>query len=80
MTHLNFLTKLFDFSELKVQVASFYGLLISSFLTLITTFTEGFLGISAGIFLLLFLVMITDFVTGIRSAKKEGQVLYNRDY
>ena len=78
MTHLNFLAKLFDFSELKVQVASFYGLLISSFLTLITTFTEGFLGISASIFLLLFLVMITDFVTGIRSAKKEGQVLRSK--
>lgn len=73
MTHMNFLSKLFDYGQIKVQAASFYGAILSAFITLLSGFTEGFLGISAGLFLLLFFVMVTDYVTGLRASKKEGQ-------
>lgn len=68
MGQLRFFHKLFDFSDMKVQVAGFYGALMS----VICTFAENFTGISVGLFLLLFLVMITDYATGLTACKKEG--------
>lgn len=73
MEHLIFLSRLFDFSQLKVQAASFYGLSLSILITGLTAFSESFLGISVGLFLLLFGVMITDYITGLRASRKEGK-------
>lgn len=73
MEHLIFLLRLFDFSQIKVQAAAFYGALLSVILTGLTAFSESFLGISVGLFLLLFGVMITDYVTGLRASRKEGK-------
>lgn len=73
MEHFIFLSRLFDFSQIKVQTAAFYGALLSVILTGLTAFSESFLGISVGLFLLLFGVMITDYVTGLRASRKEGK-------
>jgi len=78
MEHLQFLTKLFDFSENKVQISAGYGAVFSILLTFLTSFTERFLGISLGLFLILFVVMITDFITGIMSAQKEQEKLTSK--
>lgn len=72
MEHLNFLTRLFDYSDLKVKIASFYGAIISALLTTVSAFSVGILGISAGLFILLFVIMITDYITGLQASKKEG--------
>jgi phage-related holin len=72
MEHLAFLTRLFDFTDIKVKIASFYGALLSAMLTTLSSFSQGLLGISAGLFLLLFVIMITDYVTGLKASKKEG--------
>ena len=53
---------------MKVQIAAFYG----SVMSIICTISEQFMGISVGLFLLLFLVMITDYVTGLAASYKEG--------
>jgi phage-related holin len=73
MSHMMFLLKLFDFSQFKVQAAAFYAGLFSMILTDLTKFSETWLGISVSLFLVLFLVMITDYITGLRASKKEGQ-------
>lgn len=78
MEHLQFLTKLFDFSQSKVQSAAAYATVFSVLLTFFTTFSEKFLGISLGLFLILFVVMITDFITGIMSARKENEKLTSK--
>jgi len=78
MEHLKFLTKLFDFSENKVQIAAAYGTVFSVLLTFLTSFSEKFLGISLGLFLILFGVMITDLITGIMSAHKEKEKLTSK--
>lgn len=41
-------------------------------MSVVCTFAEQFLGISVGLFLLLFLVMITDYATGLTASKREG--------
>lgn len=53
---------------MKVQVAGFYGALMS----VVCAFAEHFIGISVGLFLLLFLAMITDYATGLAASRKEG--------
>lgn len=68
MEQLRFFYRLFNYSEMKVQVAGFYGALMS----VVCAFAEHFLGISVGLFLLLFLVMITDYATGLAASKREG--------
>jgi phage-related holin len=72
MEHLNFLTRLFNFSEFKVKISGFYGSIIGALFSLVSGFSEGFIGISGGLFILLFLVMITDYITGLKASKKEG--------
>lgn len=69
MRQLEFIQRLFNYSDMKVQVAAFYGVIFSG----ICAFSEGFMGISGSLFLLLFLIMITDYATGLKAAKKEGQ-------
>jgi len=54
---------------MKVQVAAFYGVIFSG----ICAFSEGFMGISGSLFVLLFIIMITDYITGLQASKKEGQ-------
>ena len=70
MEHLHFLTRLFDFSEFKVKISGFYGSIIGALFSLVSGFSEGFIGISGGLFILLFIVMVTDYITGLRASKK----------
>ena len=69
MRQLEFIQRLFNYSDMRVQVSAFYGLVFSG----ICAFSERFLGISGSLFLLLFLIMLTDYATGLKAAKKEGQ-------
>jgi len=69
MRQLEFIQRLFNYSEMKVQVAAFYGVIFSG----ICAFSEGFMGISGSLFVLLFIIMITDYITGLQASKKEGQ-------
>ena len=72
MEHMAFLTRLFDYSDLKVKIASFYGVIISAILTSVSAFSIGILGISGGLFILLFVIMVTDYITGLKASKREG--------
>ena len=73
MEHMIFIARLFDFSQIKVQAAAFYAGLLSVAITGLTVFSESFLGISLGLFLLLFAIMVTDCITGLKASKKEGK-------
>jgi phage-related holin len=73
MEHLHFLTRLFDYSDLKVKISSFYGGVLGALFSLISGFSEGFIGISGSLFILLFVVMITDYITGLKASKREGK-------
>ncbi len=74
MGHLGFLSRLFDYSELKVQIAAFWGMISSILLSI----PEQFMGISASLFVLLFIIMITDYITGLRASKKEGKTFISK--
>ncbi len=73
MEHLRFLFRLFDFSEFKVKISSFYGGVIGGMFSLVSGFSERFVGISGALFILLFFVMVTDYVTGLKASRKEGK-------
>ena len=71
MEHMEFLCRLFDFSDFKIRIISFYGMVVSGIFTAITVFSESILGISAGFLILLFIIMITDYITGLSVAMKK---------
>lgn len=74
MRQLGFIQRLFNYNDMKVQVAAFYGAIFSG----ICAFSEGFMGISGSLFVLLFIIMLTDYATGLKAAKKEGQKFISR--
>lgn len=74
MRQLEFIQRLFDYNDMKVQIAAFYAGLFS----LICSFSEAFMGISGSLFVLLYLVMVTDYITGLKAAKREGQKFISR--
>lgn len=59
---------------MKVQFAAFYAILFS----VVCSFSEKFLGISGGLLMILFVVMITDYITGLKASKKEGKKFCSR--
>ena len=63
----SFLTKLFNYKSLDIQIIAVWSALVSIFIS----FSNDFLGISAGIFAMLFIVMITDYVTGLAASRYE---------
>lgn len=67
MTHYNFIPKLFNYNNLDIQVIGFFA----SFTSLFVSFANDYLGISAGLFALLFVVMVTDYITGLTAARME---------
>lgn len=73
MEHYHFLTKLFDYSQPRVQDAGFFAAILGWWISVLTMFTDTVLGISIGLFGLLILIMLTDYGTGLAAAKKEGQ-------
>jgi phage-related holin len=78
MEHYNFLIKLFDFSQDKVKDAAFLGGLFGYILSVIAMFCSNVLGISVGLFALLVVVMVTDYITGLMAAKKEKQKIVSK--
>lgn len=68
MEHYYFLTKLFDFSKIEVQVSVVWSVMAAYLAVL----SNNFMGISASIFMLLFAVMLIDYITGLAASKKEG--------
>jgi len=67
MTHYNFLFRLFNYNDLDIRLISFWA----AFCSLFVAFANDFLGISAFLFALLFIVMITDYITGLQASKIE---------
>lgn len=67
MTHYKFLFRLFDYSDTNIQIISIW----SAFTALLISFCNNFLGISVGLFAMLFMLMITDYITGLRASKLE---------
>lgn len=71
MEHMEFLCRLFDFSDIKIRIISFFGMVGSAIFTVISLFSESVLGISAGFLILLVIIMITDYITGLCVAVKK---------
>lgn len=67
MIHYNFLFRLFDYSDPSIKDISVW----SAFTALIISFSNNFLGISVGLFCMLFVLMIMDYITGLSAAKLE---------
>lgn len=74
MEQLAFIQRLFNYTEYKVQVAAFFAAVISA----ICSFSSYVLGISGFLFMILFVIMLADYRTGILAAKKEKQVLTSK--
>lgn len=74
MGHLEFIQRLFNYADLKVKVAAFYGMISSMLFSL----CQQFIGISMSLFLLLFVIMITDYITGLRASKIEGKTFISK--
>lgn len=69
-----FIPKMFNTSSHKVQECGLWSVVCSFFIWLIdwcTHFTTHIIGVSVLYAFLLFLIMVADFITGIRAAKKE---------
>lgn len=74
-----FIPKMFDASSSKVQLCSLWSVSASFLIWLIdflTHFTVNIVGVSVFYSVLLFFVMIIDFITGIKASKKEWQREY----
>ena len=67
MTHYKFVLRLFDYSDTNIQTISVW----STFTAFLISFCNNFLGISVGLFLMLFVLMIMDYITGLSAAKLE---------
>lgn len=67
MTHYKFVIRLFDYTDSSIQTISIW----SAFTALIISFSNNFLGISVGLFCMLFVLMIMDYITGLSAAKLE---------
>lgn len=67
MHHYRFLGRLFDFSNTDIQLISFFSALTA----FLVSFCNNFLGISLGLFFMLFTIMIVDYITGLTAAKLE---------
>ena len=70
MTHYRFLTRLFDYTNEDIKTISFWSIFTAYFVS----FCNDFLGISVGLFCMLFVLMITDYITGLSAAKHEERV------
>lgn len=67
MIHYKFLLRLFDYTDSSIQTISVW----SAFTAFIVSFSNNFLGISVGLFSMLFVLMIMDYITGLSAAKLE---------
>lgn len=67
MVHYNFISRLFNYDDIQVKIISTAAALSSLFVS----FSTNFLGVSAFIFSLLFIVMITDYITGLAASRVE---------
>lgn len=67
MPYLEDILKPFDFSIWKTEVIA----VMAVFTTIISNFSENYLGISGTFALLLFVLLLIDFITGVRVAIKE---------
>ncbi len=75
MEHYLFITRMFDFSQIKVQAAAFYGSIVS----LIMSFISDIIGISFFLFGMLIIVMVTDYITGLAASRHEEKVLAKKE-
>lgn len=72
--YINSLIKIFDFSEIKVIIAS----LLASICTILTSFSENYLGISGSFFIAMAILIISDFFTGILAARKRKDAITSK--
>jgi len=73
MEHYHFLTKLFDFSQPRVQDAGFFAAIVGGWISVLTMLCNNFFGISVVLFMALMVIMVTDYITGLAASKKEGK-------
>jgi len=67
--YINSVAKVFDFTEAKVLIISS----AASFITILSTFSENYFGISGKFALALAILILADFITGVLSAWKQGK-------
>ncbi|MBV1928917.1 MAG: phage holin family protein, partial [Gammaproteobacteria bacterium] len=64
----------FDFHSFKVETIA----IMSSILTMLSTFSENYLGISGAFAMVLFVLLIVDFATGIAAARSSKEQITSR--
>jgi len=75
VTHYTFLARLFDYSDSQIKVIAIFSFLMSA----MASMCQNFLGVSFGLFIALFFIMIIDYITGLRAAKKEERDAAERE-
>ncbi len=73
-TYIKEILKPFNFSLMKVEIAGILSAIISA----IATFSQDYLGISGAFALVLFVLLITDFITGVSAAKYTKRKITSR--
>lgn len=73
-SYLQSIMKIWDFNETNVILAS----ILACMVTLISTFSQNYLGISGSFGIAMAIVIIVDFITGIAAAKKLGKQVTSR--
>lgn len=76
--HLKFLTKIFDYTDVKVRFATFWGGVGSTAFSFLNTFAGDILGISFGLLILLFFIMLCDYFTGLQASMHEKKVFSSK--
>lgn len=73
MEHYNFLLRLFDFTQNKVQITGLIAAVIGGWISVLTMICNNFFGVSVIVFTALMVIMVTDYITGLAASKKEGK-------
>lgn len=72
--HIEFTKRMFDASNVNTQFSTFWGV-VFSIITTVTVYASSFanniLGISLWLFVLLFIIMIGDFASGVAASRRE---------
>ncbi len=73
-TYISTILKPFNFSLMKVEIST----ILATICTILSTFATNYLGISGAFAMVLFILLVTDFFTGIAAAKYNKRKITSR--